>query len=79
MGADPGPEASLPGGLAPRCTGSQGRLDLAFSVRLDHPEPLLAEHDLPLSPFIYLQSFDVLKLPEKPARTCHERWFSRHP
>jgi len=52
--------------------GSSGRLDLSLSVCIDRPEPFLAEHDLPLSPFLSLPSFDVFKLPEIPARTCQE-------
>lgn len=39
------------GGRSPGLVGSLSRPDLSLTVRLKDPEPLLAEHDLPLSPF----------------------------
>lgn len=51
MTVKPGPDTTGTGRGAPRLVGQPGRFDLSLTVRLDNPEPLLAEHDLPLSPF----------------------------
>jgi hypothetical protein len=52
MVAEPRPQASPAGGDATGRPSSLGRLELALSVLLDRPKPFLAEHDLPLSPFL---------------------------
>ena len=76
---EPAPEAAPVVAYTPRSPGSSDRCDLPFPVRFHRSKPFLAEHDLPLSPFLSLPSFDVFKLPEIPARTCHEHKGYPHP
>jgi hypothetical protein len=77
--AEPASEAALLVARASCSPGSPHRFDLPLPVRFHRLKPFLAEHDLPLSPFLSLPSFDVFKLPEIPARTCHEHNGYAHP